>query len=80
METGFSGIHSRLDTLNGKVADHEQRIQSVENKTKQGERHDNKTDRRKEKWLDRIYNAVFSVILVGILWVLIATGILNPPV
>ena len=30
MRDGFNGVHSRLDTLNGKVFDHEGRIAGVE--------------------------------------------------
>lgn len=31
MKNGFEGVHNRQDILNGKVADHSNRIQKIEN-------------------------------------------------
>lgn len=79
LDVGFKGVHKRLDTLNGTVAKHEKRLQEAEKEIANNGRVVNKSTDFKEKWTDRILNALFTGALVVVVWLLFATGILNPP-
>lgn len=83
-ETGFSGVHQRLDVLNGKVSKHEGQLQqiAIQDTKVDAFLETLKSSQRKEstfrsKWLDRILMIVFMAIIQGVLLLFIRSGILN---
>jgi len=83
----LKGILSESQRTNGRVSNIESRIDIVEkdsvkiwNNLKQSEVFNNSRAESLNVWKNKLGNILLSVILMIFLWVLIITGIVNPPV
>lgn len=79
IEEGFSGIHSRQDRANSGIEKAHTRINELDKIIEVNRLHIGTHRKEKNKWMDRIVNTLFTAGLIVVLWILIATGIVSPP-
>ena len=84
---GFRGVHSRQDMANGRIEKLEGRVGTLEKEDVRSHGIQENATKLiqqevdgKKVWTDRLWNALFIAGLTLIGWMLLATGILRPPV